>query len=328
MGNINFELSDKFGFKSPFESEKILQNEEVVEEEETPANISLKCSLTSNIKINTVVKINFSVAGESQKGFGFDYIVDLSSSDNRLKIYDNDFKVDKGWSFITQISRDKIGSSSLDLIANKIKVNTFYFNFVNSLDAFTDQDRKIIIETNSDLIGDDIVCFRVADKALSKLLNDSSLILKNYSSVSGYDRINDFKSKGIVQKNQLFNQSTIWNRKKDGSYSFKPYSFKSGQEKCFSNFVSNTINCLGIHVYHFILLDGYHVLILLIDNTDTCKIKFKILDQIKHRDWQDFNSLDNELLKMTINNYNYACDASKRKDINSSINLCKIKSTK
>ena len=41
MGNINFELSDKFGFKSPFESEKILQNEEVVEEEETPANISL-----------------------------------------------------------------------------------------------------------------------------------------------------------------------------------------------------------------------------------------------------------------------------------------------
>jgi len=35
---------------------------------------------------------------------------------------------------------------------------------------------------------------------------------------------------------------------------------------------------------------------------------------------------DQNLLEMTMANYNGACDHANRKDINSSINLCKIKS--
>lgn len=112
----------------------------------------------------------------------------------------------------------------------------------------------------------------------------------------------------------------------EGSYKLKPYEFAKGQSNCFSDFVKNSMPCLGIHVYHYILLNGYHVLLLLVNNTKSCKPRFKILDQLKDREWEDLSNLDTSLLTMTINNYNGACDASNRKDINSSINLCKIKS--
>jgi hypothetical protein len=54
-------------------------------------------------------------------------------------------------------------------------------------------------------------------------------------------------------------------------------------------------------------------------------MRYKIIDQIREREWDEMSNLDKALLDMTINNYNGACDAAKRKDIDSSINLCKIK---
>ncbi len=98
-----------------------------------------------------------------------------------------------------------------------------------------------------------------------------------------------------------------------------------GQKTCFSDFIKETMPCMGIHVYHFILLNGYHVLVLIIDNTNNCYPKFKIIDQLKFREWDVLSNLDNELLTMTRNNYEGAFNASNRYNINSSINLCKIK---
>lgn len=319
MGKSIFEFADKFGYNSPWEEPQSIQ-------QTTPPKIIMKCSTgTVRIKINTIASINLKVEGSSGWGLGYDYKIILTSDDRFLRIYDDSFSVDKGWSFIAQISNEKQGISALKLSASNKLAATFNFEFVNEKSAFTTADKDTIVNENSDLVGDDKICFRVADKELSKLLADPSLILKDYSSLSGFSRIEDYDKKGYVYENKLFNQSNIWKRNTDGDYKLKPYEFASGQERCFSGFVKKTMNCIGIHVYHFILLKGYHVLVLLVDNTNDCKHRFKIIDQLKIREWDELDNLDEELLAMTIRNYEGACDHAKRKDIDSSINLCKIK---
>lgn len=65
-------------------------------------------------------------------------------------------------------------------------------------------------------------------------------------------------------------------------------------------------------------------MIILVDKTDNGHPRFIIIDQIKCREWDDLSNIDAEMLNITIRNYESACDAANRHDINSSINLCCI----
>lgn len=319
MGNSKFKFADKFGYDSPLKEEiSTMQNS-------SPPKIKFKCSIL-NIKIGCIVDINFILDGTSGWNIGYDHNIKLTTYDTKLKIYDDSFDVDKGWTFLASFSRALAGSSSIILNVDGKYNSIFSMNFVDEKSAFTRADKDKIIVENNALLGNDKVCFRVADKELAILLNDNSLILNNYANLTGFTRMDDYTKKGYVYKSKKFEQGIIWKRHSENGYKLKPYEFASGQSKCFSEFINSTTTCMGIHVYHFILLNGYHVLILLVDNTNNCKPKFKIIDQNKVREWENFNKLDNSLLDMTINNYNYACDSVNRKDINSSINLCKIKS--
>lgn len=320
MGKPGFKFGDKFEYQSPWEeTESALQD--------AMPKISLKCSPSKKkIKIGCIVDIYFKLDGSSGWSWGYDYNIKLSSTDKGLKIYDDSFDLDKGWTFIAQISNAQKGTSPLIMSANNTQAATFNFEFVDEKSAFTRSDKDVVVTENENLQGNDKVCFRVADKTLAKLLNDTSLILSSYKDLSGFTRMDEYKKKGYVFESKKFDQSTIWKRHTEAGYQLMPYEFKAGQESCFSTFVKETMPCMGIHVYHYILLNGYHVLILLVDNTNSCNTKYKILDQLKIREWDDLGNLDTALLTMTRNNYIGACNFSNRKDINSSINLCKIKS--
>ncbi|MBW7867561.1 MAG: hypothetical protein H3C31_04455 [Brumimicrobium sp.] len=289
--------------------------------------ISIKCTGTERLKIKTdcVVSINFILGGKDNNWFGFEHHLELSSNDTNLKIYNDKFDVDNEWTFITNISNSKTGTSNLDIKSANNSVTTFKFDFVNEKSVFDRKAKDILLTENEKLVQEDKVCFRVADKELALLVNDKSLILNNYENLSGFSRMDDYEKKGYIYKWKKFLQNVIWRRHTEGKYELKPYDFADGQKTCFSDFIKETMPCMGIHVYHFILLDGYHVLVLIVDNSNNCYPKFKIIDQLKFREWEDFSKLDNELLTMTRNNYEGACNASKRTDINSSINLCKIK---
>lgn len=291
--------------------------------------INLKCAIPDNkIKVNCVVDIYIKVTDDNSF-FDSSYDVKLASPDNSLSITKTDFTIESDWTFIATLSRASEGSASLRVTVNdsSTSISTdLPLEFVDEKSAFTRIQRDDIITLNKSLINNDSVCFRVADKAISGLLNDPGLILSSYANLTGFTRMKDYEDKGYVFHEQKFNQSIIWKRKSENGYDFKPFAFRTGQENCFSKFVQDTMLCLGVHVYHYILLNGYHVLILLVDNTNSCYPKFKILDQLKERDWQDLSKLDGELLTMTRNNYEGACDSSNRKDIDSTINLCKIQS--
>jgi hypothetical protein len=230
-----FEFGELFGLENP------LQEPQTPTEKDLP-KIRMKCSTgTVKIKTDTVADINFQLDGSSSRGFGFDYTIKLSSDDRNLKIYDDSFELDKGWSFIGQISNSKAGKSTLICSSKNETAAKFNFEFVNDKSTFTRTDKDTIVNKNKELIGEDKVCFRVADKELSALLKDKSLVLNSYANLSGFTRIEDYKNKGYVYENKKFSQSEIWKRHTDGDYKLKPYEFASGQQNCFSTFVKSTM---------------------------------------------------------------------------------------
>lgn len=329
-------MADEYWESSPFGESSLFsptfeekQKLEMLKREQVDASpkISIKCTGKDRLKIKTdcVVSINFILGGKDNNRFGFEHYLKLSSDDANLKIYDDDFDVDNGWTFITNISNPKVGSSNLHIKSANKSVTTFNFDFVNEKSVFDRTAKDTLLTENEKLVQVDKVCFRVADKELSLLLSDKSLILNNYADLSGFSRMDDYGKKGYIYKSKKFLQNVIWKRDSEGKYKLKPYAFAEEQKTCFSDFIKETMPCMGIHVYHFILLNGYHVLVLIVDNTNNCYPKFKIIDQLKFREWDDLSNIDKEMLAMTRNNYEGACNASDRYDINSSVNLCKIK---
>lgn len=291
----------------------------------SPLKISIKYTgdLRLKIQINCVVTINFIVEGEDKRWFGFEHHLTLSSNDKNLTIYNEHFDVDNGWTFRVNIKNSKCNSSIIVIQNGQYKLS-FPFDFVDLKNAFNRLDRDNLINLNEKLIkSDDKKCIRVADKELAYLLNDKDLVLGTYANLTGFSRMEDYEKKGYIYKAKFFSQN-IWKRHTEGDYKLKPYAFAEGQSSCFSNFIEETALCMGIFVYHFILLNGYHVLILLVDKTDNGCPRFKIIDQIKSREWDDLSNIDAEMLDITIRNYESACDAANRHDINSSINLCCI----
>ncbi|NJM78671.1 MAG: hypothetical protein HC854_01825 [Flavobacterium sp.] len=147
----------------------------------------------------------------------------------------------------------------------------------------------------------DDVCFRVADKQVSKILNNSKLVLSTYSGQNSYDRAEDFKSKGIVNEEKIFNQFII----KDGGNT-EPKKFTSGKDKVISNyFLASIKGKIGYHFYYLSIVKGDHVLTLIIDNSNPCNQKFKTFDQTEIYSEKPFKEIDQEMLRLSNWIWNY-----------------------
>lgn len=193
-------------------------------------------------------------------------------------------------------------------------------------DVFMTEEIDLLLEINEGLVNNDEICFRVADKELASLLQNSRLVLTNYVGKTGFDRVKEYKAMGYVKVEKYFNQSNIWIRASENGYDLVPQKYKPGMDQVFFNFISSEIkDKIGYHVYYFVLLDGYHVLLLIVNNCNPNSPKFLIVDQLRIRKYIDLLDIDKQMLEMTRNNYKGACDSSHRKDINSSIQLSKMK---
>lgn len=173
----------------------------------------------------------------------------------------------------------------------------------------------------------DKVCFRVADKQFSKIVENDDLVLKSYYKKTGYTRMEKYSKAGYIKNTKRFEQTDTWIRGTHNGLDLYPKSFKKGKEKVFTTYIGKEIkNKIGYHIFYYVLLNGHHVLMILVDNSDPCACRFKILDQLKDRDWNNFENLDTDLLEMTQNNYANACKNTKsKKDHNSSLQLWKLK---
>ncbi|WP_271785416.1 hypothetical protein [Aquimarina algiphila] len=190
-------------------------------------------------------------------------------------------------------------------------------------DVFMSYEGQIILDENKDIgWGDwfngainyitgsfDEVCVRVVDKQFSKLVDNESLVLKSYSKLTGMDRADKYKTLGYVKSSRKFTQKETWVRVNTDDFEVKPVSYRKGKESIFTDYIEPEIkNKIGYHLYYYVLLSGYHVLMILVDNRNPCTPMYKILDQIKDRPFKELKDLNEDLLTMAKSNYEIAVE--------------------
>ncbi|WP_338359903.1 hypothetical protein [Yeosuana marina] len=161
-------------------------------------------------------------------------------------------------------------------------------------DVFMEEERELVIRKNEELVGNDKVCFRVADKALSNMFDNKKLVLNSYANENSYTRMKSYKKLGYVKEEKIFDQFIY-----KGGGNYEPTEYSKSNKLFFSYFSKQIKSKLGYHIYYFSMVKGYHVLLLIIDNTDPCNVKFKILDQIRIRKEDSFDNIDKEMLRLT-----------------------------
>jgi hypothetical protein len=181
-------------------------------------------------------------------------------------------------------------------------------------DQFNQEEIDLLINENENLVGNDKICFRVADKQLSKILNDSSLTIKSYFKQNSYTRAETIKSQGYINESKIFNQFIF-----KGGGVYEPKEYSDGNKKVFSEYFKKEINKRsGLHIYYFSLVKGYHVLTIVVNSKDPCKITFQIYDQIKIREEMSLDELDTEMLRLTnvlwLSKFNHVDENGKKSE--------------
>lgn len=162
-------------------------------------------------------------------------------------------------------------------------------------DVFMEEEKEKVAITNENLVGVDRICFRVADKELAELLNNNKLVLSNYANENSYTRMKSYKSLGLIKNEKIFDQFIF-----KGGGNYVPQEYSGSNSNPFQNYFEPLIKGkIGYHIFYFSLLEGYHVLTLIINNTEEVNRKFLVLDQIRIRKWDDFENIDKEMLRLT-----------------------------
>ena len=130
------------------------------------------------------------------------------------------------------------------------------FNFtVIQSDVFLESEKENLININEALVQNDSVCFRVADKELAVLINDKTLVLKSYMGENSYTRMTDYKSKGYIASEKIFDQYIF-----KGGGNFEPIEYDNESIDIFKDYFNKLIfEKLGFHIFCFSLVGGYHV---------------------------------------------------------------------
>ena len=162
-------------------------------------------------------------------------------------------------------------------------------------------------------------CMQAAERGLSELLNDNINFYsveretdkrKNnigFSGKTAYDRGEIFQQKGFVEKVHIFNKYTINQSKRELINKSKDYNeaednyrkvmyeiieLSDLNKKNLFEFFENDIKNkeMGYHVYYFTVTNGFHTLLLIIDNTNICNPTYSIWDQ--HAETTSFGKLE------------------------------------
>lgn len=287
-----------------------------------PITISLRCSISSGLPLKQRNLVHFKLSGNSSWYNGKHEVTLIPSPGIILST--TNFNAKGGWIIKTYITcNTNVTNPSIEVKVDGKNSNTIQLKFANrDNDIFSEDEVNKLIQENATLIRKDKVCFRVADKGISKLLDTSATVIKNYGGENSYTRAKTLKSQGFIKDEVIIGQYSF-----DTGGITKPNSFAKGKGSVISNSISQTMRERnGYHVYYFSILRGYHVLLLVIDASNSCVKKFKIYDQLKDRgDYISYEELDQFLLDMTINNWDGSASHNKDKTANTEIAIWKVK---
>jgi hypothetical protein len=270
--------------------------------------VTLECQKLTYIPPNQRVLLFLKVSGSSGL-FEGKHSIDLVASNNKIILSTVNFQAEKGWIIQTHIECSESLNGSIQVKIDGKNSNVINLSFRNSTskDVFyetavkrllDDYDRSVLFNQTGAVIGNGY-CITSADKGIGALLNDS----KNFYSepnlksqggngirtVSSTQRAAVFKSLGYVD-------SEITIRSNNYNTESQPTRLETSLKSAIE---VQMINKIGYHVYYFSMHGEYHVLTLLINNINPCKVTYSILDQgyVGEKNL-DFEAIDSKFLEL------------------------------
>lgn len=231
------------------------------------------------------------------------------------------------WMIKTNISCKTEGKATMQVYVDGVKKNTI--NLVCKIldkDIFTKSEIDRLKAENKKSLDNHTPCIVAADKQLGKLFNDSGFFITDTSTNKA--NVNTIYTRGvqIVQKGYAQAEKTFLANTFVSSGYKKPTEYSEGKEDCLSKYIKESIkNRAGFHVYYFTILNGYHVLTLVVDATDICEMRFRIYDQLKNRDEKNIEDIDIDFLELNKNNWSGAAMRNNDNTASTKFALWKIK---
>lgn len=300
-------------------------NYEEMEFSDFPSPVRFECTKVKeyNIGINETRLVRLKVGGKNKN---IKRKIKFEKDNNNISLSTSEWEAENVWILETKITGKKYGNTTIKVLVDGLHMNNIKVKCIHYKDVFSEEEVERFINENKNSLLNKTECFIAVDNQFSKVVNDNSIRLRSYANLTGYDRIKDYKTKFYIHSEKRFEQGSTWKRSNEKNYKLVPNSFAVGKENEFSKYIREGIkDKIGYHIYYFALLNGYHILSIIIDNTNPCNPLYKILDQLKDRDWLELLKIDMEFLDMTKRNYERACSRINREDYNSSIHLWKLK---
>lgn len=290
-----------------------------------PTSVNFECTkiVEYNISLNETKEVRFKIGGTNDDKRR-DVKFELNNSN--ISLSTSSWSAENEWILKTKVTGKKLGETLITVKVEGKTLNIIKIKCIDYKDVFSEKDVERLIEENKISISQHTACIIAADKQLGKLLLDNKNFITETSNnkanvYNAYTRIDQIKNYGFVKNFQIFEQNTF-----KGGGNYQPKEYNTGKQNVISNYLKNAIgNKIGYHVFYFTILNGYHVLLLVVNVLSPCDMKFKIYDQLRDRgDYQSFSLIDDKLLEMNVNNWSGAANLTRDKTASTKFGIWKI----
>lgn len=279
---------------------------EKIEFSDSPSPVRFECNKIKeyNIGVNETRLVRLKVDGKNND---IKRKIKFEKDNNNISLSTSEWEAENEWILETKITGKKYGNTIIKVLVNGLHMNSIKIKCIHYKDVFSEEEVERLIKDYDDshifnksgnVIGNGY-CICAADKGIGALLNDKKNFYSepNLKSQGGNGVRLESSTKRAKVINSLGYIHSEFSIKTDYyNTNNKPTKLEGNLKEKIENEIKNKI---GYHVYYLSMHGEYHVMTLLINNTNPCKPLFSILDQgyIDVRNL-NFNILENKFVEL------------------------------
>lgn len=277
-----------------------------IERKGTPTSVLFECTKITeyNIGINETRELRFKVGGKNDDE---KRSIKFELNNANISLSTSSWKAENEWILRTKITGKKNGTTVITVKVEDKTLNSITIHCVDYKDVFSEEDVKRLLEDyershifnrSGNVIGNGY-CILSADKGIGALLDDKKNFYSepNLKSQGGNGvRLESSTKRAKVIQSLGYINSEFSIKTNNYNTNNKPTSLETSLKLKIQQDLRGRV---GYHVYYYSMHGEYHVMTLLIDNNNPCKIIYSILDQgyVDERSL-DFEDIDTKFLNL------------------------------
>jgi hypothetical protein len=255
-----------------------------IERKGTPTSVFFECTKITeyNIGVHETREVRFKVGGKNDDE---KRNIKFQLSNANISLSTSSWKAENEWILRTKITGKKSGTTVIKVKVEDKTLNSITIHCIEYKDVFSEEE---ILNIKKFLIGNaekhgkqgHMDCITTVNHTLKLLFKNDKLAVG--SQMTGKDLQG---RSGTMEKlsdaGKVIKQFTIEYVDNAGRVCKKgtPYKAEQMQTKLSDKINTLVSQTIGIHVFGIAIMDGYHSMLLTVDNQNPCKRKFILSDQ-------------------------------------------------